>query len=280
MATSTDNQVRPYDFRKPSRLPFDVEEQLLAWQGILSTMIQDKLVGQLPFATGWKPLPPETVRPHEIKDEQPNVSWYMEMAGCDLPSLLVIPRAAALGMVLSQLGEVPAEAPEDRELTALELSVVELPIQTIADAANDSELTFVRMNKFDANPRYILTYKKAADLVVLRYQLELPFGEFEIRWIWPQDAVLNLFSGGNRFTKLDTMEQLANDIPFELVIRLGEAKVDVGDLANLKVGDVIVLDQRVTDLLEAYIDQDLVFLGSPGRVGNRQAFQIETVTEE
>ena len=280
MDSPSDNNARPYDFRKPSRLPFDVEEALLSWQIMLCTMLQDRLVPLLPFATTWTPLPPETVRPHELSDVEPVVSWFFEMAGSDLPTLIVLPRQTALGVVESQLGEVPETVPEDRELTTLEISVLEMVVQVLAEATNDSELTFVRMSKFDASPRYRLAYKNASDLAILRFQVELPFGSFELRWVWPQVAVTGLFAGTNGKKTVATMEKLASDIPFEVVVRLGEATVDVGALADLKVGDVIVLDRRVNDLLEAYIDQELVFLGSPGRINNRQAFQIESRVEE
>jgi flagellar motor switch protein FliM len=64
------------------------------------------------------------------------------------------------------------------------------------------------------------------------------------------------------------------------VIRLGQAKLHVSELLNLRPGDVVVLDQRVSEPLSIEVCGTRKYVGWPGRVGNRQAFQIQGMVED
>ncbi len=51
--------------------------------------------------------------------------------------------------------------------------------------------------------------------------------------------------------------------------------MDLAQLAHLRAGDIIVLNQRVTAPLVGEIAGEPKLRGWSGRVGNQQAFQIE-----
>ena len=62
----------------------------------------------------------------------------------------------------------------------------------------------------------------------------------------------------------------------EVAIRLGSVQLSAPQLANLRVGDLVVLDQRVSDPLQATIANEPRFWGWPGQVGQRQAYVIDS----
>jgi flagellar motor switch protein FliM len=71
-----------------------------------------------------------------------------------------------------------------------------------------------------------------------------------------------------------SLEQTIHQIPMQVVVHLGKANVHVSDLMHLQPGDIVILDQRVSDPLSAEVGELTKFLGWPGRVGTRQAFQV------
>ena len=70
------------------------------------------------------------------------------------------------------------------------------------------------------------------------------------------------------------MANTIRKIPLEVVVGLGRTSIHVADLVNLQVGDIVILNQRVSDPLYAEVAGTVKYLGWPGRLGTRQAFQI------
>lgn len=56
---------------------------------------------------------------------------------------------------------------------------------------------------------------------------------------------------------------------------LGKAQITIGDLINLEKGDVIVLDKKIEEPLEVYIEDVPKILGKLGIFKNHIAIQIE-----
>ena len=60
---------------------------------------------------------------------------------------------------------------------------------------------------------------------------------------------------------------------------LGAATLQVSQLARLRAGDLVILDQPVVSPMAAYVAGEARFLVWPGRVGPKQAFQIASLVE-
>lgn len=57
-------------------------------------------------------------------------------------------------------------------------------------------------------------------------------------------------------------------------VSLGRASMSLGEMHQLTVGDVLILDQSIGNPLEAQISGHLHFLGHACRLGQRQGFRI------
>ena len=66
--------------------------------------------------------------------------------------------------------------------------------------------------------------------------------------------------------------------PIELVVELGATEVAARSIADLAVGDTLVLDGGVDRSLRVSIGGNQRFLGRPGMVGNRVALRVAEVT--
>jgi flagellar motor switch protein FliM len=70
------------------------------------------------------------------------------------------------------------------------------------------------------------------------------------------------------------------EVPVDFSVILGTADLSLTQLARLAVGDMVILDQPVAEPLLASVGGDQKFRGWAGRVGNQQAYQIQSVTDK
>jgi flagellar motor switch protein FliM len=202
--------------------------------------------------------------------------------------LFVLPRPLALAMIGIMLGEEPEELPEDRELTAAERSLCDLLSEELCRAAGeawpDQQPLACRLAGVEPKPQRTRLFAVTEQVLLSRFGLGGVFGTQEFFWLLPRQAIQEFIAScstegrARAAASRPLIEQLARELPAEFVVRLGEARLDVADLARLRVGDVVILDQRITEPLVAAIAGVPKFSGRPGRVGARQAFQIESLT--
>jgi len=69
-------------------------------------------------------------------------------------------------------------------------------------------------------------------------------------------------------------------VPLELRAELGASVVQTGQLARLKVGDVLCLERFLGDPLDLYLGTRRVFSAMLGRKGDRLAVQVSERSPE
>jgi len=75
------------------------------------------------------------------------------------------------------------------------------------------------------------------------------------------------------------MDAVVRELPVEVVVDLGEVEVPLTQLAQLSVGDLLILNRRVSDPLTARVGGRAKFIGWPGKMGPRQAVHIVSIVE-
>lgn len=125
------------------------------------------------------------------------------------------------------------------------------------------------------------------NLVVCQFELAGPLKGQACFWLLRQSFLKELFahdkveiSNQTQADSRDKLKERSMDVPFNLVIRLGKAKLKFSELARLKQGDIVVLDKLIRDPLDACVAGIVKFRGRAGRTGHRQAFQVEEVIEK
>ncbi len=74
----------------------------------------------------------------------------------------------------------------------------------------------------------------------------------------------------DRVTNTENLQEVMTDV----TAQLGTTEITVRDFVNLKVGDVIQLDQRVTQPLEMYVRGARKYVARPGIVGKKTGLQV------
>ena len=283
----TSSSPVPYDFRKPRRLADDVEYILSAWHADASRAIADGWALHYGVATKWEATSLETMRSSDLSSEltHPFLAYCIVLRDDTEPMWLILPRTLAIACTASMFGEPPSELPEDRELTDVEKSLTELTLQELLNALVDSQPCASPIKcqlRGQRHPRELTrTFPDQEQITVATFAVEGHFGSATVHWVLSQPAVLGFAThvgecrtdGGSERGEL---EKTVRKIPFEVVVRLGNANIHVSDLINLRVGDLLLLNQRISEPLVAEVAGTRKFVGFPGRIGTGQAFQIKS----
>jgi flagellar motor switch protein FliM len=189
-----------------------------------------------------------------------------------------------LALVSEMLGTLGDTWPEQRPLTAAELSLVELLFGEIARALSQGwpEVTPlpVEMDQVIVRPLRSRIFQPRENLVRIVVVVSTAVGEDTFVMLMPQSGLSSI--GINESSIPATSEQsaspqmraLAEGLPVTMSVGLGKATLTLGEMNRLAVGDTLILDQSAGTPLEARIAGQLQWLGFPCRLGQRQGFRI------
>jgi flagellar motor switch protein FliM len=285
--------IAPYDFCKPGRLASDRESRFAGWLRLGCALATRKWAKNLPFQAEWTLHGFDTFRPQDslTRLNETAVAYRLGLAGGKVTTLLAMPRPLVLAISAGLIGDAGQAVPADRDLTLVEEALFELFVnQHLLPALEEtwpgSEPAHLEVLQAEPNPRWSRLFGADTPLVMCTFLLSGPFGVEEWYWLLPREGLLVLLDLPGQLAPEAEAEAAAvkprlearvNDLPVEIRVRLGSVDVRLSQLSRLRVGDVIVLDQRVSEPLTAAMSEEDKYRGWPGRVGSSQAFKIESL---
>jgi flagellar motor switch protein FliM len=183
------------------------------------------------------------------------------------------------------------ESAAPRPLTAIEESMAQLLIAELVWAISEAwpgrTPIPCRVGEVERRPVLSRLFAPGDVAFVSRFALTGPAGVNECTWLVPHEALERAVTAewpedpqaAPPRDATTQLEQLAGALSLVLSVRLGQARLPVSQLADLQVGDVIVLDQPITRPVIAEVGGEPKFLGFPGRIGSRQSFQVHEVVD-
>jgi flagellar motor switch protein FliM len=283
----TNDPATPFDFRNSNRLPVQVESRLLDWQLRACRLMPQKWANQLGVTTHWDVPPPSVLecRPTELPKH--SVVYQLHLTDQNVPTLLVLPSNLATTLVQINLGEEVEKLGYTRELTSIEISLLEVLLRRTVDAintgGNGAGYPLCELGEHDPHPLMIRIYPNESKLISLRYDIKGPFGDSHFQWIWPESLAAEMFLDSEAIYPSEPLQSaelqlLALRMKLQLRVALGSVDLHVSDLANLRVGDLLVLDQPIAEPLNVHLEDRIVMRAWPTQTGNHQSIQIEECT--
>lgn len=283
--------VEPYDFRKPAGLRAEVKKRLTAWFQAAGALAAKKGARTLPFPVECRFAGLDVLDAAEALRQlpEPAVAHRVDIEPGGPATLFVLPRPLALALAGGALGDTAAQLPEDRELSVVEENLYSYLLQHLfLDALRETwtagEPIALKAGANEAHPRWSRLFAPREPLAVCTYTLTGPFGARPVSWLLPRQGMLGRLFAAEATPEpppppkaevAARLEALVRGLPVTLSVVLGGADLPLAQLSRLREGDVIVLDQRVNQPLAALVSGGKKYLGYVGRVGPRQAFQIE-----
>lgn len=291
----TEKPYESYDFCKPLPFAGELEQMLIEWLQSAAEMAPKKWAKHMAFPVDMSFRQLEVLHLSEglARMPDPAVGFHVPIQGMKVTTLLVLPRPLALALVTQMLGELCKELPEDREMTVVEESLAEFLVEghlvaSLEETWSGAESIRFGSLKKEAHPRYTRVFPLDENLAFCTFSIQGPFGKHECYWLTPQKRFLDeLFAPtgpGRKVVKESTarpqLEGLVRELPVEVSVLLGMVELPFTEVAKLRPGDVVILNQQVTEPLTATVAGEKKFLVWPGRVGSQPAVQIEASTED
>lgn len=277
------------DFRKPGRVSEDISHMLSQWQQRVREALELLWGRCVPSEVKIAPQSPAPLTGSELRElAGQSIVYRIDLKQTGHATLFLLDRRMALALVKEVFGDAPEELPEDRPLTPIETTCLDYLIDELRRALEAGQNLSPRrhlVNQGQARLKELHTeFPENVTNTDVRFQVSLPYASEMVRWVLPQDVTLDFVAASthgqaaNEQTQAE-LERLVLGAPGELVVRLGDTRVSLSKLAQLKPGDVIVLDQRIEEPLMAELGGQQLFVGWGGRIGRQQAFQVDTVLE-
>ncbi len=173
---------------------------------------------------------------------------------------------------------------QNRKLTTIEVSLCEMVFETLASALGAAwfgeEPLEIRVAEVEELPHFarLIPVKE----LVLSSQIELQVADVTVKMVWlvPRkgiESLLEATTGTLLKTCENTPEAVVRHMDLELVGLLGTTEMTMGELTDLNVGDLMLLNQKIDQPIPVMIDKQPIFDGWPGRVGKSQGIEISRV---
>ncbi len=168
--------------------------------------------------------------------------------------------------------------------TAIVSNVVKIVLEKIANSWKPYDEMEWNVSDTAMEPRY-LNIASEADVVLLvsfTFNLESSFGEMKFCVpVSSVDYTLDHFFSNKQSTSIETdnesagaLKKISRGIKLSVSGILDETDFTVNDIVNLKSGDVLRLDSKITNNLKVFIEGKNKFHGKLGIYASKKAIQI------
>ncbi|MFC1513509.1 flagellar motor switch protein FliM [candidate division KSB1 bacterium] len=179
---------------------------------------------------------------------------------------------------------------ETRPITTIEQTImkkiIEKAMENLSTAWQQvAPLTFI-LEGFESNPDVVQIAPPGETVITISLEIKIQDTSSLMNICFPYLILEDIISKLNvqhfiSMSKKETSEEqvaIINDrlrlTTLPIVAYLGRTELTVNDLVNLKTGDVIRLDKRISDLMEINIGGNKKFYGRPGVKGKKKAIKI------
>lgn len=292
-------KIRIYDFRRPNKFS---KEQINTFRVIYenySRLVATFLSAQLRNTVQVTVLSVEQLTYEEYIRSLPDPSIITIFSTEPLEgnALMEIQPAISFGILDRLLGGPGHALSKYRPLTEIERTLLERVSQGLLDFIQEA---WENITKLVPKVEYIETNPQFAQIVspmemVILVSLGVKIGKdlegaisFCIPYIVLEPVVdrLNAHYWFSRSTKeknsknIFFLQKQIKETNIDVRVILGKTLVTVKELLELQVGDVVHLDQKVTDDLFILIGDRLKYSGKPGTLKKNLGFQITKRVEE
>jgi len=194
------------------------------------------------------------------------------------------------------LGGAGRKAEASRGITILEQRLVRpMAEQALKDLTTAwsfvHELKF-QLSDFESNADFIQIAPASEIVIAVSFEVKIEEESFKLNLCYPsfslEEVISKLNVKNSSFGSVVkqsensryTIQNHLNKTQMVVKTILGSTEISIGDLLQLQVGDVLVLDTLIEADLPVFVADRLKFFGRPGMVDNNIALKINRIQEE
>lgn len=282
-----ERKIQHYDFRRPDRFP---REQKLRLQKISEEMA--KTIGATLSRFLRVSLDVELIAIEEFSYEVFTNSFTDRICASALSlkplngfGCLTVDLGFCLSIVDRGLGG-PGKMPQKiRPLTLIEESVIGVVFSNIVD---DMKLCWLKLmqpewkiERMDMDIKSLQIAPPTEFVLAINFAANGDLGNGTIILCIPVTSLemVMVKSRANKIERKDELtiiESVIRETELTTIAILGSTQIVLNELINLKAGDVLRLDNKITDDICMVIEEKTKYYGKPGVIGNKLAFQVSS----
>lgn len=291
-------KVRVYDFRRPNKFSKDQLHTLHVIYESYARLLGTFLSAQLRVAVQVEILSVEQLTYEEFIRSIPNPTILNIFSLFPLEGSGMMEINPKLGFAfLDRLLGGPGDALSKlRALTEIELTVVEKLSQRMLSYLQEPWGSIIELEpsleRVETNPQF--TQLVSPTEIVMIVSMETKMGDIMgminmcipflvLEPILDKLTVHYYYSASHKQPTPENINIIQNRLGSTVIpirVLLGGTTLTVGDLLELNVGDVVLLNKKIQDDLQVVIGNTTKFLGKPGTYENKMAIQVSSVLEE
>lgn len=293
-ATKADllSKVVTYDFRHPNRLSKDQMRTLESLHSNFAGHFRSALSGITRSVVEVDLLSVDQITYSEfiMSLASPSCTYVFTLLPLDGVGILDFNPSVVFAFVDRMFGGVGKTLDTERELTGIEKSIM---VKIVSRGFKELEKAWehilsiqIKQSAFESSPQFVQIVPPGETVIVISMQIKMMSSSGIMTICYPYltfESVVEKLSVQNWIDKnkkmMDKDDRVMNVkrlIPVETNVKaiIGKTTLTIRELIDIKVGDVIKIDQRTYQDIDVYVGNKLKFQAKPGLSGHQLAIKI------
>lgn len=294
-------KVRKYDFLRPDKFAKEHLRTLEVVHENFSRLLNNFLSGYLRTFVEIEVLNAESLIYSEFANSisQPAILGIIDFSPLDGQIIMDVSSDVAFTMIERVLGGsmTSGTTTEKRALTEIEMTLIRTIMMKFINLLKEPWNNIVelrpKLDTIETNSQFaqVISPSESVALITLRVKIgeiegliNLCYPHYVLEPILPHLSSKLWFTstGKKKLSEKDrnALEKQVQKSKVDVKVELGNSVITVGELIALSKGDVIVLNRKVSEQLVVRIDNEIKFLGLPGKKNKNLALRVTYVHEE
>lgn len=296
-----EKKVKKYDFRRPDKFGKDQLRTLEIIHENFSRLLNNFLSGYLRTYIEVDVLSTQGMTYSEFSNSvsNPAILGIVKFSPLDGQIIIDIAVDVAFAMIERVLGGAGKSGllKEARALTEIEMVLLKSIMNKFINLLKEPWGNIIelkpKLENIETNSQFAQIVSPSESIALITFNLKIGDVEGMVNIAIPHYVIepilpnltSKLWFQSNLKKQLTDVERAAlnNQIEkanLDVKTIIGRSSLLVEEFLGLQVGDVIILNSKVSDELEVFVDKELKYFGQPGMKNNRMAVRITRQAEE
>lgn len=291
-----EKNVKVYDFRRPDRVSKDQMRTLQNLHESYARLFSTTMTSYLRTLVEIELISVDQLTYSEfmMSISNPSCIYVYEIEPLEGQAIFEINPSLVFFMVDRLFGGQGNPTEQNRELTEIEKSVlnkiVERGLLDFKEVWEHIGIFSPKVQSYETNPQFVQIAPPGETVILVSLEVRMKNGSGLISICLPYmllESVIGKLSGeswisSQRTTTQETRNLIEKEISstqVPLSVIVGDTRIHLRDLLQLRQGDVLVLDKLASSDLVVKVGGRPKYLGKVGRVGNNKSIQITSIID-
>lgn len=295
-----EKRIRKYDFSRPDKFAKEHLRTLEVIHENFSRLLNNFLSGYLRTFIDIEVLNAESLIYNEFANaiSNPAILGILDFAPLEGQILVDFSSDVAFTMIERVLGGTAgAGTNEKRALTEIEMTLIRTIIMKFINLLKEPWSNIIelrpKLDTIETNSQFAQVVSPSESVALITLNLKIGETEGMVNLCYPHNVLEPILpnlssklwfnSTGKKSLSDDekaSLEKQVQKTHVDLKVELGNSVISVGEMLALGVGDVIVLDKKVSESLKVKVGNHHKFSGLPGKSNHNMALRITEIYEE